>query len=99
MPMKLFIGRLPDGTTKSDLLNYFEDYGEISDCYIPSPFRGFGFITFVSSETGRHVLNRAHIYKVSVKKCINLVLDYETHQKLSLNGVKTFTSDNNGTLF
>lgn len=65
MPMKLFIGRLPDGTTKSDLLNYFEDYGEISDCYIPSPFRGFGFITFVSSETGRHVLNRAHIYKVS----------------------------------
>ena len=73
MPMKLFIGRLPDGTTKSDLLNYFEDYGEISDCYIPSPFRGFGFITFVSSETGRHVLNRAHIYKVGMEKYINLV--------------------------
>lgn len=64
MPLKLFVGRLPDGTTKENLTEYFESYGDLTDVYIPNPFRGFGFVTFASSEVARHVLNITHSYKV-----------------------------------
>jgi len=65
MPLKLFVGRLPDGTTKENLTEYFESYGDLTDVYIPNPFRGFGFVTFASSEVARHVLNITHSYKNS----------------------------------
>jgi len=62
-PMKLFVGRVPSGTTKDDLWEYFSQFGELKDTYIPSPFRGFGFVTFVSSEVGNQVLTERHIFK------------------------------------
>ncbi|XP_057312351.1 TAR DNA-binding protein 43-like [Hydractinia symbiolongicarpus] len=65
MPLKLFIGRLPDGTCSDDLHKYFGDYGELSDVYIPSPFRGFGFVTFASSEIARQVLHMTHSFQGS----------------------------------
>ena len=42
-------------------------FGELTDVYIPKPFRGFGFVTFLSSESVRrvmgsnHVINSAHL--------------------------------------
>lgn len=65
MPLrKLFIGRLPDDTTQDDLERYFRDYGDLTDVYIPTPFRGFGFVTFASSEVARDVLHKNHTFKV-----------------------------------
>eukprot|EP00112_Aurelia_sp_Birch-Aquarium-sp1_P024544 Seg782.4 transcript_id=Seg782.4/GoldUCD/mRNA.D3Y31 product="TAR DNA-binding protein 43" protein_id=Seg782.4/GoldUCD/D3Y31 len=68
IPYKLFIGRLAGGTTTDDLKNYFEMFGELTDVYIPKPFRGFGFITFASSESvkrvmgSNHTINGAQVY-------------------------------------
>jgi len=62
-PMKLFVGRIPGGTTTEDLHEYFSQFGEVKDTYLPPPFRGFGFITFESSEVGNQVLSEKHIFK------------------------------------
>jgi len=60
-PMKLFVGRLPPGTTKTELDEYFSQFGEVSDSYVPTPFRGFGFVTYTSSDVGGSVLNSEHV--------------------------------------
>lgn len=59
-PMKLFVGRLPEGTQQEHLNKYFSDFGELQDVYVPVPFRGFGFVTFASSAVARHVINGTH---------------------------------------
>jgi len=59
-PMKLFVGRLPDGTTLEELREYFGEFGELQDVYIPTPFRNFGFVTYASSEDGKNVLRDSH---------------------------------------
>ncbi|XP_066930592.1 TAR DNA-binding protein 43-like [Clytia hemisphaerica] len=53
---KLFIGRLPDDTKQEDLDSYFGQFGELTDVYIPTPYRSFGFVTFASSDVARTVL-------------------------------------------
>jgi len=60
-PMKMFVGRLPNGTMKEDLMDYFSKYGDVLDTYVPSPFRGFGFVTFASSDVGNYVLRETHV--------------------------------------
>jgi len=59
-PMKLFVGRLPNGTTADDLQKHFSQYGELKDTYIPQPFRNFAFLTFASTEDGRACLRKDH---------------------------------------
>ena len=62
---KLFIGRLPDDTKQEDLDSYFGQFGELTDVYIPTPYRGFGFVTFASSDVARSVLSKSqHSMKV-----------------------------------
>lgn len=59
-PMKLFVGRVPNGATKEDLSEYFSQFGELKDVYIPTPFKNYGFVTFTSSEVGNDVLSQSH---------------------------------------
>merc|ERR1712002_624234 len=63
MPTKLFIGRLPRGTTVEELRDHFSEYGSIKDAYIPTPFRGFGFVTFDSPSVADEVMNTTHVIK------------------------------------
>ena len=65
-PTKLFMGRLPRGTTVEDLRECFSEYGVLKDVYIPTNFRGFGFVTFASQAAANEVLNSTHVIKVSV---------------------------------
>merc|ERR1712080_724638 len=61
IPMKLFIGRLANGTTQEDVNDYFSDFGDMSDVFVPSnPFRGFGFVTYSSQEDAMKVLRMNH---------------------------------------
>lgn len=62
-PCQLFVGRLPEGTTRPDLIEYFSSYGEVSDAYITSPFRGFGFVTYASANVARSILRLKHEIK------------------------------------
>ena len=50
---KLFVGRITEDFTVEDLRSYFKKFGEISDVFIPKPFRAFAFITFMDSETAQ----------------------------------------------
>jgi len=60
IPTKLFIGRLPSGTTVEDLKDCFSEYGPLKDVYIPKNFRGFGFVTFGSQAAAQLVLSSSH---------------------------------------
>jgi len=59
-PMKLFVGRLPNGTTTDDLEKHFSQFGELRDTFIPQPFRNFAFLTFASTDDGRACLRKDH---------------------------------------
>jgi len=61
IPTKLFIGRLPNGTTADDLKECFSEYGPFKDVYVPSNFRNFGFITFQSQHIANEVLKETHL--------------------------------------
>jgi len=52
-PLKLFVGRLTDSVTETQLQDHFSKYGTLSDVYIPKPFKNFAFITFASEEDGK----------------------------------------------
>ncbi len=36
-------------------------FGELTDVYIPKPFRGFGFVTFASSDSVKRVMGSNHV--------------------------------------
>ena len=63
--MKLFVGRLASGTKQEDVNEYFSEFGELTDVFVPNPFRGFGFITFAEQEDAMKVLRGSHVIKVS----------------------------------
>lgn len=40
------MGRCTENITTDDLRSVFSKYGEVTDVYMPQPFRGFAFVTF-----------------------------------------------------
>jgi len=60
---KVFIGRLTEYITNEDLMNHFSQFGEITDVYIPKPFRGFAFVTFLNPEIAQGLCGEDHIVK------------------------------------
>lgn len=59
---KIFVGRLTEDITPEDLREYFSQFGEITDVFIPRPFRAFAFITF-ESEISQNICGDDHIVK------------------------------------
>lgn len=62
VPMKLFIGKLLNGTTKEDVEDYFSDFGDLTDVFVPDG-RGFAFVTFADQEDAQKVLRLSHVLK------------------------------------
>ena len=62
LPNKFFVGCLPTDpeATTEELREHFIQYGPLSDVYIPKPYRGFGFITFMDGEDGQKMLGFHH---------------------------------------
>ena len=50
VPCKVFVGRCTEDMTSDDLKDYFSKFGEVTDVFIPKPFRAFSFITFLDPE-------------------------------------------------
>jgi len=62
---KIFVGRLPPEATAEDLRRYFNNFGRISDVYVPkdakkTSHRGFGFVTFSDEGAAERVALRTH---------------------------------------
>jgi RNA recognition motif-containing protein len=60
---KIFVGRLSEQLTAKDLQEYFSQYGQVIDVYIPKPFRAFGFVTFVEADIAQGLCGESHIIK------------------------------------
>lgn len=46
-----------------DLREYFSKYGEVTDVFIPKPFRAFAFVTFLDPEIAQGLCGEDHIIK------------------------------------
>lgn len=62
-PCKIFVGRVSESITADDLRNYFCQFGEVTDVYIPKPFRSFAFVTFDSPDIAKNMIGEDHIIK------------------------------------
>lgn len=61
MNRKIFIARCSEDITADDLRNYFGKYGEITDVFIPRPFRAFAFVTFSDAAVAQGLCGEDHI--------------------------------------
>ena len=62
---KLYVGSLAYGVTKEELNEFFSAYGEIKEATVimdraTGQSKGFGFVTFSTSEAAQHALNEAN---------------------------------------
>ncbi|XP_042909396.1 TAR DNA-binding protein 43 isoform X1 [Parasteatoda tepidariorum] len=60
---KVFIGRCTEDISADDLEEYFSKYGEVTDVFIPKPFRAFAFVTFLHPEVAQSLCGEDHIVK------------------------------------
>eukprot|EP00058_Branchiostoma_floridae_P006175 XP_002591663.1 hypothetical protein BRAFLDRAFT_223429 [Branchiostoma floridae] len=60
---KVFIGRCTEDMSAEDLRAYFQQFGEVTDVFIPKPFRAFAFVTFQDGETAQNLCGEDHIIK------------------------------------
>ncbi|XP_018908843.1 TAR DNA-binding protein 43 isoform X2 [Bemisia tabaci] len=63
VPSKVFVGRCTEDISADDLRDYFSKYGEVTDVFIPKPFRAFAFVTFLDPEIAQHLCGEDHIIK------------------------------------
>lgn len=63
MNRKVFIARCSEDITTDDLHKYFSKFGEVSDVFIPKPFRAFAFVTFMDAEIAQGLCGEDHIVK------------------------------------
>merc|ERR1719481_674487 len=63
VPCKVFVGRCTEDMTGDDLKEYFSKFGEVTDVFIPKPFRAFAFITFLDPEVAQSLCGEDHIVK------------------------------------
>ncbi len=47
---KVFVGRCTEDMTTDELRQFFMQYGEVTDVFIPKPFRAFAFVTFADDQ-------------------------------------------------
>ncbi|XP_041974183.1 TAR DNA-binding protein 43-like [Aricia agestis] len=63
MPCKVFVGRCTEDITADDLREYFSKFGEVTDVFVPRPFRAFGFVTFLDPEVAQSLCGEDHVIK------------------------------------
>ncbi|KAM8830068.1 TAR DNA binding protein, like isoform 3-T3 [Neosynchiropus ocellatus] len=60
---KIFVGRCTEDMTPDDLRQYFMQYGEVTDVFIPKPFRAFAFVTFADDQVAQALCGEDLIVK------------------------------------
>lgn len=53
----MFVGRCTEDMTTDDLRQFFMQYGEVTDVFIPKPFRAFAFVTFADDQVSGIIVN------------------------------------------
>jgi RNA recognition motif-containing protein len=70
---KIFVGRISEEFSIDDLRGYFKKFGEITDVFIPKPFRGFGFVTFLDPEVAQSLCGEEHVIQGVTTQVSNAV--------------------------
>ncbi|XP_020785282.1 TAR DNA binding protein, like [Boleophthalmus pectinirostris] len=60
---KIFVGRCTEDMSPDDLRQYFMQYGEVTDVFIPKPFRAFAFVTFADDQVAQALCGEDLIIK------------------------------------
>lgn len=60
---KVFVGRCTEALTADDLRDYFAHFGQVTDVFVPRPFRAFSFVTFLEPEVAQSLCGQDHIIK------------------------------------
>ncbi|XP_053606945.1 TAR DNA-binding protein 43-like [Plodia interpunctella] len=60
---KVFVGRCTESLTADDLREYFGAFGQVTDVFVPRPFRAFSFVTFLDAEVAQSLCGQDHIIK------------------------------------
>ena len=87
MNRKVFVGRCTEDMNADDLRNYFNQYGEVVDVFIPKPFRAFAFVTFSDAEVAQMLCGEDHIVKgasVHISNAAPKTYDKQNDRKGSL---------------
>ncbi|XP_041675829.1 TAR DNA-binding protein 43 isoform X2 [Drosophila eugracilis] len=63
VPCKVFVGRCTEDINANDLREYFSKFGEVTDVFIPRPFRAFSFVTFLDPDVAQSLCGEDHIIK------------------------------------
>jgi len=63
VPCKVFVGRCTEDLAAEDLKEYFSKFGEVTDVFIPRPFRAFAFVTFLDPDIAQGLCGEDHIIK------------------------------------
>ncbi|KAI8426651.1 hypothetical protein MSG28_005420 [Choristoneura fumiferana] len=62
-PRKVFVGRCTEALSADDLREYFAAFGQVTDVFVPKPFRAFSFVTFLDPEVAQALCGQDHIIK------------------------------------
>ncbi|WAR11894.1 TADBP-like protein [Mya arenaria] len=62
---KIFVARCTEDLTNEELREYFEQFGEVVDVFIPKPFRAFAFVTFADPLVAERLCGEDHIIKTA----------------------------------
>ncbi|XP_063804752.1 TAR DNA-binding protein 43 isoform X2 [Pseudophryne corroboree] len=60
---KVFVGRCTEDMTIEELRQFFTQYGEVVDVFIPKPFRAFAFVTFADDQVAQSLCGEDLIIK------------------------------------
>lgn len=60
---KIFVARCTEDLKSEDLREYFGQFGEVVDVFIPKPFRSFAFVTFADALVAENLCGQDHIIK------------------------------------
>jgi len=60
---KIFVGRLSEHISTDDLREFFSKYGEVTDVFIPKPFRGFAFVTFTDPDVAQALCGEDYVVR------------------------------------
>ncbi|XP_018079813.1 TAR DNA binding protein L homeolog isoform X2 [Xenopus laevis] len=60
---KVFVGRCTEDMSAEELRQFFSQYGEVVDVFIPKPFRAFSFVTFADDQVAQSLCGEDLIIK------------------------------------
>ncbi|KAA0707201.1 TAR DNA-binding protein 43 [Triplophysa tibetana] len=60
---KVFVGRCTEDMSADELRQFFMQYGEVTDVFIPKPFRAFAFVTFADDQVAQSLCGEDLIIK------------------------------------